>query len=170
MVGELPPEVFNETGTDSSLPVCEPSSSKKRKKTGVDRALSIYSTSQESNREFQKQVLVFQKEARDIQKERLATAREQLLTFRNAARVQAVKTWTLEFERYRQQRKTLKKKRFVQHCRNHQTVEKQDYKSRLNGHKARVAAREPFDFDSDADSDDSQASLLEELDETERIA
>jgi biotin operon repressor len=30
-----------------------------------------------------------------------------------------------------------------------------------------VAAREPFDIDSDADSDDSQASLLKELDETE---
>jgi ribosome-associated translation inhibitor RaiA len=109
---------------------------------------------------------VFHKKARDIQKERLATAREQLVTFRNAARAQAVKTWTLEVERYRQQRKTLKK-RFVQHCRNHQTVEKQDYKSRLNGHKARVAAREPYDLDSDADSDDSQASLLKELDETE---
>jgi hypothetical protein len=133
MVGELPPDVFNETGTDSSLSVCEPSCSKKRKKTGVDSALSIYSTSQENNREFQKQVLVFQKEARDIQKERLATAREQLDTFRNVARVQAVKMWTLEVERYRQQRKTLKNSLF-----NHPKVEKQDYKSRLNGHKARV--------------------------------
>jgi hypothetical protein len=37
----------------------------------------------------------------------------------------------------------------------------------IRTHKARVAAREPFDLDSDAESDDSQASLLKELDETE---
>jgi hypothetical protein len=57
------------------------------------------------------------------------------------------------------------KKQFVQNRKNHPRVEKQDYKSRLNGHLARVAARGVIDNDSDADSDDRQASLLRDLDE-----
>jgi hypothetical protein len=65
MVGELPPDVFNETGTDSSLSVDVPSSGNKSKKNGHDSALSLYSSSQENNHKLQKHVLELQREVRD---------------------------------------------------------------------------------------------------------
>jgi hypothetical protein len=111
MVGELSTGVFNETGTDSCWSICVLSSAKKSKKNGLDSLLSLYFSSQENRREFQRQVL-------EIQKQRAAIAWVHLLTFRNVARVESVKRWTQEVERYHQKRKTLKKQ-FVQHCKNH---------------------------------------------------
>ena len=82
------------------------------------------------------------------------------------ARVEAIKTWTQEVDRCSQKRKDLKKQ-FIDHCKNHPNGSKQDHKGRLKGHKERVVARGANEILSDTDSEDSQASLLRELDETE---
>lgn len=109
MKGELLPHVFNQTGTDSSPADVLPSSAKKRKTADFDGAMHLYSDSLQRNQEYQLQTLQFQKEAREIQNERANTAREHLVAFKNAARVQAIKTWTEEVERFQQKRKELKK-------------------------------------------------------------
>lgn len=56
------------------------------------------------------------------------------------------------------------KKQFLEHCKGH----REEYNARLKCHKDQVAARGvSAGIDSDIDSQDSRATLLNELDETE---
>lgn len=167
MKGELQPDVFSETGTDSSLAdVVVPRSAKKRKTNEFDGPMRLYSESLERNRQYQLQTLEFQKDSREVQQQRAATAREHLLAYQSAARVQAIKTWTEEVDRFHQKRKSLKKQ-FADHCKNHPQEDKQDPRNRIKNHKARVVARGATVIDSDNESDDTQASLLRELDDAD---
>jgi hypothetical protein len=175
--------VVHQNATDCSFAEEEKQEEKEKEEAAVESSPSVqenktldmecvmklYSDSQERTLEFHKQMLEIQKQTLEVQKQRAATARAQLRAFQYAARFQAITTWRQESERLSKKRKTLKEE-FVDHCKYHPKKEKQDHKARLKGHRARIFSKGSTDsLDSDIESVDSQASLLNELDETNTL-
>lgn len=171
MKGGLSDDVFNQTGVDVSFTEVAPSYTKKRKSPDLEHVMNLYAESQERTLAFKEETLEYLKSAATA-KANAATAMANASNAQaNAARIQTILAMTKESELLFQKCKDLKKV-FVKQCNENPNLEKRDHKARMKGHRARVAAREAAReagglINPNSDSEDSQASLLIEVDEVE---
>jgi hypothetical protein len=97
-----------------------------------------------------------------IAEKQLGALQDALRTHKAAVRTNGISVWTGKIKRLRKEQRDLKKK-FQQHCEKDSNEEKQSHRARRKAHEKRAEEKgENFDSDS-LDSEDSQASLLDDL-------
>jgi hypothetical protein len=153
---EPPDSVLNENESQSSA--------KKRKSTDLADALDQHTALEKKRPLLVEQRLELNTTAHELNVKCTVAATKQSNANQKVARTFAINKWMQDSNRLTAMHRDLKKQ-FQDHCKNHLDREKQDHKVRHKSHKERVAERGD-DIDSDSDeSQDTQAELLNEIDD-----
>jgi hypothetical protein len=148
--------------THSSSPNAQLSSSVTKKRKTID----IYEEMAYKNEQMLAKSLQIQTEGHQLQKNRAAIAEKQLVVFQAAVRMEGMSTWMGKVKDLTKEYKLLKKK-FQNHCGRNSDGEKQNWRARRKAHEMRVKQRgDNFGSDS-SDSEESQATLLDELEQVQ---